>query len=165
MTMSDVPWIAEAKRHIGVAEIPGAQTSGAIAGWLHALRAWWNDDETPWCGVFVAYVFRILGIAIPKHWMRARAWLDWGEPLPAPQYGCVVIFERPGGGGHVGFVVGLTPKGRVMVLGGNQGNRVSIAPFNPARALGYRMPPGAPLGRIPMPIIAADDEVLSSNES
>lgn len=161
--INDVPWVSEARRHIGVAEIPGPKTSGVITGWLRRLGAWWTDDETPWCGVFVAACFEVVGISRPKNWMRAKAWLEWGEAIPAPVYGCVVIFTRDGGG-HVGFVVGITPTGRLMVLGGNQKNRVSIAPFDPGRAVGYRIPPGAPLHRLPMPVIAADAEILSSNE-
>ena len=53
-------------------------------------------------------------------------------PLQAPTVGCVVVFEREGGG-HVGLVVGADTKGRLLVLGGNQGDAVSIAPFDRSR--------------------------------
>ena len=32
-------WIVEARRHIGVREIPGKETAPVIAGWLRKLRA------------------------------------------------------------------------------------------------------------------------------
>lgn len=141
------PWLRWALQHIGATEIPGPQHSSLIQGWLLKLGAWWSDDETPWCGVFVAASFQAVGGQLPKHWMRARAWLDWGEPLYEPRYGCVVVFSRDGGG-HVGFVVGKDSAGRLQVLGGNQGNKVSIAPFDRGRVLGYRWPLDA-VGEIP----------------
>ena len=124
--MNEPSWLIEARRNLGIAEVTGPKTSPVIASWLHKLRAWWQDDETPWCGVFVAACFDTVGCALPKNWMRAKAWLDWGQVLSSPELGCVVVFERPGGG-HVGFVVGRTPEGSLLVLGGNQGNKVSIA--------------------------------------
>lgn len=132
------PWIHAARRYLGVREIPGPATSPVIGKWLHALRAYWTDDETPWCGALPAIVMQECGLAYPKAWYRARAWLDWGEPCSAA-LGAVAIFER-GGGGHVGFVVGKDHMSRLMILGGNQGNRVSIAPFEWGRLLGCRWP-------------------------
>jgi uncharacterized protein (TIGR02594 family) len=156
-------WLAEAERHIGLKEIPGTQHSSTISGWLSQLGAWWRDDETPWCGVFVARCFKFAGIAIPQHWYRARAWADWGYKLDAPVYGCVVVFGRDGGG-HVGFCVGYDSLGRLMILGGNQGNAVSIAPFDRSRVIAYRWPPGTPLRLNPIPLIRTD-AASSRNEA
>jgi hypothetical protein len=50
-----------------------------------------------------------------------------------------VTFTREGGG-HVGFIVGTDARGNLMVLGGNQSNAVSIAPFAKSRATGYYWP-------------------------
>lgn len=137
-------YLTEARKHIGVAEIPGARHNATIQSWLRSLRAWWDDDETPWCGVFVAHCVRAANMPLPKNWMRARAWLEWGNKLDSPRLGCVVVFSR-NGGGHVGFVVGRDNAGRLLVLGGNQGNRVSIAPFDLSRVVGYRAPVGVTL--------------------
>lgn len=153
--MTDTPWLAIASRYVGLAEIPGRDHAPTITRWLTNLKAWWRDDETPWCGTFVAHCLKESGCAIPKHWYRAKAYLDCGEPC-GPVIGAVVIYERAGGG-HVGFVVGIDQSGRIMTLGGNQGNRVSIAPFDSTRVLGYRWPTGtAPL--------VADLPVLNSTE-
>lgn len=135
----DPPWLDIARRYIGLTEIPGKQHQPVILRWLRELRAWWAEDETPWCGTFTAAVMREAGVELPRHWYRARAWLDWGVPLMDPAPGCVVVYER-GGGGHVGLVVGRDPAGRWLTLGGNQGNRVSVAPFDPQRVLGFRWP-------------------------
>lgn len=151
--MNEPSWIIVARRLLGTTEIPGARHNQTIIGWLDNLKAWWRDDETPWCGVFVAECMRQAGYSPPKHWMRARAWADWGIPIPAPAYGCVAVFARTGGGGHVGFVVGVDTAGRLMVLGGNQGNKVSIAPFNTDRVIAYRMP-GVGRPAVKMPIYA-----------
>lgn len=138
-SVGEPPWLVVARQHIGLAEIPGKEHSPVITGWLTTLKAWWRDDETPWCGVFVAACMREAGMELPKHWYRAKGWLDWGHELPAPRIGCVVVYERKGGG-HVGFVVGRDANGRILTLGGNQGNRVSVAPFDMSRVIGYRWP-------------------------
>lgn len=135
----DLPWIVEGKKFLGLAEIPGASHNKTIQGWLRELRAWWDDDETPWCGVFVAHCAQATGLAMPKDWMRAKEWGNVGIQLTAPAVGCIVTFTRQGGG-HVGFVVGKDQKGNLMVLGGNQGNKVSIAPFSTGRVSQYRFP-------------------------
>lgn len=161
----DPLWLLEARRHHGVAEVPGPKNSPVIQSWLHKLRAWWVDDETPWCGVFVAACMDTVGIKLPKLWMRAKSWAEWGTRLSAPVPGCVVVLERQGGG-HVGFVVGRSAKGDLMVLGGNQGNRVSIAPFERSRVVAYVWPPGVPLpAHTALLVMDASGLQLSVNEA
>lgn len=138
--MSEPAWLTIARSYIGLAEIPGKETNPTIRNWLIRLGAWWRDDETPWCGTFVGAVMQEAGLPIPKHYYRARAWLEWGTVLTSPAVGCVVVFDRRGGG-HVGLVVGRSGAfDDLLVLGGNQGNRVSIAAFPRGRVLGYRWP-------------------------
>jgi len=141
--MIDPTWVEVARRSIGVRELAGAPTAPVIAGWLQKLGAWWKDDETPWCGTACAAWLTEAGLTPPKTWYRARDWAAWGDALPAPMLGAIVVFERVGGG-HVGIVVGIDVAGRLMVLGGNQGDRVCIAPFDRGRAVAFRWPPGAP---------------------
>lgn len=137
------PWMREAFRHEGLREVPGKAHSPVIVGWLTSLKAWWRDDETPWCGVFVAHCMREAGQSLPKHWYRAKGWLDWGLEV-GPVHGAVVVFERQGGG-HVGLLVGKDPADNLLVLGGNQGNQVNVRTFVPDRVLGYRWPAAWPL--------------------
>lgn len=134
-------WLRTAWMYIGVKEWAGPRHNNVILKWLDQLGAWWRDDETPWCGVFVAIVFKNHRIAIPKLYMRAKAWLDWGCSVQVPFLGCIAIIERKGGG-HVFFVVGETPEGDLIGLGGNQGNMVTLATFPRSRVIGYRMPSG-----------------------
>lgn len=138
------PWLTAARGYLGTREIPGARTAPIIERWLIRLRAWWQDDETPWCGVACAAFMQEGGIGIlPTHWYRAKNWLNWGEELAGPALGAVVVFGREGGG-HVAIVSGRSTDGRLMCIGGNQGNAVSEAPFDWSRVLGYRWPAPAP---------------------
>ncbi len=156
-------WLQYARKFLDLREIPGSEDNPVIVDWLIKLRAWWRDDDTPWCGVYVAHCFAAFGLAIPVHWYRAKGWLDWGRIVDFPAVGSVVVFERKGGG-HVGFVVGRDADGHLMVLGGNQGNKVSIAPFDLERVLGYRWPPDKIFIATPtLPLLNSNGQ-LSSNE-
>jgi uncharacterized protein (TIGR02594 family) len=136
----DMPWIVAGKKYVGLREIPGPRHDSTIVMWLKKLNAWWTDDETPWCGVFVAHCMQSCNLKTPKYWMRAKDWNEgWGVKLKNPIVGCVVVFERKGGG-HVGFVLGETSDDRLVVLGGNQSNMVNIAKFDKSRVVGYYWP-------------------------
>lgn len=145
--MKELPWLAEARKHIGLKEIPGAKHNPVIQSWLKemgsfpgAAKSWYSDDETPWCGLFVGYCLGKAGRAVIKDWYRAKAWAAAGlTKLPDPAYGSIGFKSRQGGG-HVFFVVGKDAKGRILGLGGNQGNTISIVPFNPADIDGYFWP-------------------------
>ncbi|HFB2476084.1 TPA: TIGR02594 family protein [Neisseria gonorrhoeae] len=145
--MTELPWIAEARRHIGLKEIPGAKHNPTIVQWLKetggfpgAAKSWYFEDETPWCGLFVGYCLGKAGRTVIRDWYRAKAWAMSGlTKLEAPAYGCIAVKPRRGGG-HVFFVVGKDAEGRILGLGGNQGNMVSIIPFDPADIDGYFWP-------------------------
>lgn len=135
----ELAWIKEARKYIGLKEIPGKTHNTTILSWLRELKAWWDEDETPWCGTFVGAMLKKSGRHVIGEWFRARSWSSAGTKLERPAYGCIVVFSREGGG-HVGFVVGEDEKGNLMVLGGNQGNKVSIAAFPRSRVLAYVWP-------------------------
>lgn len=130
--MSQLPelkWIAEARKHVGLKEIKGSRHNPIILSWLKKLKAWWNDDESAWCGTFVAYCLDMAGVPIPKHWYRALDYLSYGTRLVKPAYGCVAVKARQGGG-HVCFVVGQTKEGKLVCLGGNQNDMVCYALYD-----------------------------------
>lgn len=147
-------WLSEARRWLGMKEIPGPKHNTTIQSWLKQLGAWWTDDETPWCGVFVAHCMRATGHKLPKHWYRAKGWLDWGTAIKKPVVGCVVVLEREGGG-HVFIATAIDNKGRIVGIGGNQGNQVSIAAFDAHRIVGYRWPAEVPVGQTPLSVASA----------
>lgn len=67
----------------------------------------------------------------------ARSWATYGASCK-PHPGCIVVLTRTGGG-HVGFYVRETEK-YVYILGGNQGNKVSVAAYDKSRIIAYRLP-------------------------
>jgi uncharacterized protein (TIGR02594 family) len=141
--MQEPSWLSEARRDLGQRETLGPNDSPWIRRMLERLGAKWLLGQ-PWCGGAVAEWMQACAVDIPKHWYRARAWADWGQHLERPAHGCVVVFERQGGG-HVGLVVGEDLSGRLLVLGGNQGDAVNVRAFPRARVLAYRWPPGRDL--------------------
>lgn len=132
MSEPELDWIKEARKHLGLKEIGGAKHHPTIVEWVKNLGGWWQDDETAWCGVFIAHCLKSVGVKYPKHWYRALAYADESiaTKLDKPAYGCVAVKQRKGGG-HVCFIVGRDEKtGKLLCLGGNQSNAVNIALYN-----------------------------------
>lgn len=141
-------WLKFARTQIGVREIVGPRHSPTIMGWIKRLGSKVlgvapKDDETPWCGTFMAEVMTECGITPPKIAIRASSWMSFGVWLLTPTSGAVLVFQRPGGG-HVGLYVG-EDSANYHVLGGNQGNAVSITRIAKARCTAIRWPAGVPL--------------------
>lgn len=137
----DLPWILEARKHIGVLEdISKSKHHPKILEWLSEMgtfngeaKPWWNNDEVPWCGLAVGICLGRTNRYVVKEWYRANAWASPHlTKLSKPAYGCIIVMNRTGGG-HTGFVVGIDQYGNLMVWGGNQSNRVSIIPFSQDR--------------------------------
>jgi uncharacterized protein (TIGR02594 family) len=116
-------------------------------------------DETAWCGAFVAWCLQQAGVTSNdfingKYLAGAKMWLHVGENLNEPVPGCVtVVYNAKASsattatGWHVGLYVSGDKSG-VMLLGGNQGNKVCVAPFLRAKGWsveGYRWPSGMTL--------------------
>jgi uncharacterized protein (TIGR02594 family) len=99
----------------------------------------------PWCGLFVAACVDEAGIKPAPIAVRASAWATWGSPLLPKELavGAVLVFQRPGGG-HVGFYVGEDATA-YHVLGGNQGDAVTIARVAKSRCVARRWPLGVKL--------------------
>lgn len=130
---NELAWVAEARKHIGLKEIKGSKHNPTIMSWIANLGGWFKDDETPWCGTFVAECLRASGRTYPKHWYRALAYASYGTKLPKAAYGCLGVMSRTGGG-HVTFIVGETEDGRYLVgLGGNQSDAVNLMKFDKSR--------------------------------
>lgn len=166
-------WLITAEDYLGLREIHGPHHAEEIVEWWQDVGApWFTDDETPWCGAFVGGVLHEAGFPVAEEAPRARAWLRYGQHVHGPAVGAIVVFWRghpESANGHVGFVAGRDEAGRLMVLGGNQGDRVSIAPFTRSRVLGYRWPPGVPkpadVGMAHLPVIDSNGEPSSTDES
>jgi uncharacterized protein (TIGR02594 family) len=140
-------WLQIAMREIGTREILGLGMNPRIAEYYTSTDLGKvNDDAVPWCSAFANWCMREAGIKGSGK-ANARSWVYWGVPLLEPKLGCVVVFERPPNpaSGHVAFYCGRVSKKTgddLLVLGGNQGNQVRVAPYAAARVLkgGYRWP-------------------------
>jgi len=136
--MKDPKYLALARTHIGLKELTGNNDHPLILNWWQKFNCTWIYKKA-WCGLFLAHCLHAFNHPIPKTFYRAKSFLDWGVKIDRPCVGCIVIFDRKGGG-HVGFPVGKDNLGRLLVLGANQGNAVNIMPFELNRVLGYRVP-------------------------
>jgi len=138
-------WYAVAVKELGVHEQPGADNNKRVQEYFAATSLGpHTPDSVPWCSAFVNWCFNQCEI-VGTDSAAARSWLAWGVPLLRPRVGCVIIFSRPLGGpasGHVGFLarVPTATAANVDVLGGNQGDRVCVAPYPTSRILGWRWP-------------------------
>lgn len=107
-----------------------------------------DPKTTAWCAAFVNSSLSQAGIKGTGSNM-ARSFMGWGEGVKEPAKGDLAVFSRgnPNGPyGHVGFFDSYTPDGKIKVLGGNQGNAVSYASYDPGSLIGFRRPVNAPGG-------------------
>lgn len=139
------PWLKTAAAYLGEKEIKGPHHNPKIVAlWKDGKAGAFKDDETPWCAAFVSAVLEKSDIVSARTgW--ARGYSKWGDKLHGPAIGAVAVLSRGPKFGHVGFVVGRTKEGLLLLLGGNQGDTVSIAAFDPSRVLSYRWPKGVPM--------------------
>jgi uncharacterized protein (TIGR02594 family) len=143
--------IATALPLLGVTEVVGRGSNKTIIAWRDELNAasgvkanaakieGYSDDDIPWCGLFAAIVTFRAGKMVVTNPLWARNWAKFGVATKTAGLGDVLVFERPGGGGHVGFYIAETAT-QYLVLGGNQGNRVSIVPIDKSRCIAIRRP-------------------------
>ncbi len=138
-----------AERFIGIKELPGDEDSPFVMSMLRLDNSWPQHDEVPWCSGFANYVAWILRLPRSKSLM-ARSWLQVGMPVEledaVPGFD-ICIFKRGSGKqpgatvinapGHVAFYAGQSST-KIYVLGGNQNDQVSVAPYPKSRLLGIR---------------------------
>lgn len=133
--------LLQALSFYGTSEISGSQNNPIILGWAKELN-WSNvyvNDEVPWCGLFISYCAKLAEWPWPGAGFRAAEWAKWGNPADVPMLGDVLVFKRTGGG-HVGLYVG-EDNDCFHVLGGNQGDKVSIVRVAKARCVAARRAP------------------------
>ena len=139
-----------ATRFAGVGELRGGEEHPLIQWWLSLCSGFGlhTPDETPWCSAFVNGICWELRLARSKL-ANARSWLDIGTVVQLADavvgYDVVVLsrgsvlaaVDDRHAPGHVGFYAGREGTG-VVVLAGNQGDKVSLQTFPAERILGIR---------------------------
>jgi len=133
--------MAVAQQELGVRTYSEGSSNPRITEYHEGTNIAGYDDKAAWCSSFLDWVFR------KSHYpgtgsALARSWLDWGEPLEQPRYGCVVVLEREepdGWQGHVGLFLKIENE-RIYLLGGNQLDEVRKHDYPQSSVLGYRWP-------------------------
>lgn len=150
-----------ATSQLGIKEIEGSEDNPTIVSYAKQSGFdWVNDDETPWCSIFVNWVAMKAGLKRSKL-ANARSWMDVGTPTADPEPGDVVVFWRDSPEswqGHVGFFMGFSKDlSRIYCLGGNQGNQVSISAMKADTVLGFRKLQSSQILNLPDGILKKGD--------
>ncbi len=139
-------WLNSGLGEIGVHEIKGGTHNKRVIEYMNATKwgTWVHDDETPWCAGFVGWCVVKAGLKemVPPYSLGAKSWLKFGVSAGKPVLGAIAVKSRRGGG-HVGFVVGESRGGKYLyILGGNQGDKVSVRKYLRSVWLDFRVPAG-----------------------
>jgi uncharacterized protein (TIGR02594 family) len=167
-----IPWYETAKKYMGLKEIRGRKSNSTIINWAKALgrsvSSIYNNDDIPWCGLFVAACLNENGI---KHGLDnplgAQQWKKFGvEVEPCP--GAIMVFWRGSPRswkGHVGFYVS-EDKYNYHILGGNQSNSVNVTKISKKRLISARWPSNYPTlhNRVKGRVYKTFDGKVSTNE-
>lgn len=155
--MSEPKWLEIARTHLGLHEGPGAADNPKVLEFYKlAGRPEIKHDDIAWCAAFVGAMLAKAGLKGTGS-LAARDYERWGQKLDKPLLGCVGVKQRAGGQtwqGHVGFVVGANAR-QIYLLGGNQGDAVSIAAFDRADFTAFRWPAGVAIPASPPPLAAS----------
>jgi len=150
-----------AMSQLGQKEISGTQDNQTIVNYAkEAGFDWVNDDETPWCSIFVSWCAYKTDLVRSRQ-ANARSWLLVGTSTNTPEPGDIVVFWRgsiEAWKGHVGIFLGYSKSTtRVYCLGGNQGNQVSISAYPSETVLGFRRLRDSKMVKLPAATLAPAD--------
>ena len=163
--------LREMRALYGTIEGSGNSNNPVILSWAKAIGLGhvYKADSIAWCGLTVAYAAAQAGWEhSPRgNALYARNWLSWGNSVPKGKemLGDVLVFSRGPTQGHVALYVGEDDTA-FHILGGNQGDAVSIKRKPKSLLLGARRCPW----RVNQPdnvrkIILAANGQLSTNEA
>ena len=132
--------LVEAAKLIGTKEVPGLDSNPTIMAWAKELNLHeiYRNDDTAWCGLFIAITLKRAGREILHQYgnLRAREWANYGVKVNKAELADILVFIRPGGG-HVGYYV-AEDKECYHVLGGNQSNMVNVIRIEKSRCTAIR---------------------------
>lgn len=140
-----MPWMTEARKHLGQKEVPGLGSNQWILSlwdsipWIWSTVSRVDDSVLPWCGAFIRFCLMSSNIKPPKHWYRARAYIDFGTKLDRPAVGAIAVIKK-GSQYHVGFVSGKNNNGDILLIGGNQSDSVKNSAFKKGSVVYYGWP-------------------------
>lgn len=133
-------WLDVAYAEHGVAEVRGGENE-RILEYFRSTTYHASEDEVPWCAAFVSWVLDQCQLDNPAT-VTARKFENYGTELPDWRPGCIGVLWRgspTATTGHVGFVIAAHGD-QVVLLGGNQGDRVDLAIYPRSQVLSFRWP-------------------------
>lgn len=144
--MSEPSWLIEARKYVGLKEIPGPRHQAQILKWWGLIGAPFRDDETPWCAAFIGGCLEQAGVRSARS-ASALAYANYGIALPGPAVGSIAVKKRYDAkgravGGHVTFPVAVDPEGNLICLGGNQNDGVRLSAYAADDFFTFRWPSG-----------------------
>ena len=137
--MSSLPWMDFAEAAIGTEEFSGSRSNPEILAWAKELNSrYYTDDSIPWCGLFMAHCFHSAGCSVKfGNFLWALDWRKFGVRSTGC-YGALGVFGR-NGGGHVALYVSEDDD-YYHILGGNQGDKVSVVRHSKSSLIEWRWP-------------------------
>ena len=138
-------WYNVALENVEEREIRGTKNNPLIEKMFEAVIGKKLPDETPWCAAFVGYCLKEAGYKTSGK-LNARSYVSYGEEVKEEDLkkGDIVVFWRGNPNswkGHVAFFVKFDGP-NVVVLGGNQKDKVCFASYRRDRILAFRRPVG-----------------------
>jgi uncharacterized protein (TIGR02594 family) len=145
MAQNNQAILEAAGAYLGLEEWPGAASNPAVEKMFKDVGHDWPDDSTPWCAAYVGSVLASLGLPHTGE-LNARSYENYGAAVSIQnaQPGDIVVFWRGSPAswqGHVAFLVRFEGD-KVIVRGGNQGNKVSDAAYPIDRIVAIRRADG-----------------------
>ena len=134
--------LLEMLSHYGLKEVSGSEHNPEIVAMFAEIGFdYIKDDETAWCSAALNYFCKRLGYERSGA-LDARSWLKMPVKVLKPSLGDIVILWRESTDswkGHVGLYISEdAERKRIYILGGNQGNMISISGYPREQLLGYR---------------------------
>lgn len=124
----------------GMQEVDGPQSNPEILNFFKELGYKVDDDSTTaWCAASLNYYLKKCGYQHTGK-LDARSFLKLPVTIIRPTIGDIAVLWREdptSWKGHVGLFVNWNEK-FIWMLGGNQGNSISIAAYPRDRVLGFR---------------------------
>lgn len=133
------PWMSEMWRRVGLHE---KRDNSALSAWLK-IGKWLGDpSKAPWCGdaIETCIVKTLPEEVVPSNPFWAQGWATFGKSV-SPMVGAIGVIRWSSTSGHVGIVADFDEKrGRILLLGGNQSDKVGLAWFSLKKFIAFRWP-------------------------
>ncbi|NDW04055.1 NlpC/P60 family protein [Jiella pacifica] len=136
--------LAEARKWIGLKEIPGPVDNEQIVKWGKAAGiTWWNNDDDAWCAVAINGWLVACGFPSTKSAL-ARSFCNYGKRITVPVPGAIGVIPRGSSPtfGHVFLIEKVHANGTVTAINGNVSNMVKRSTYTISSILndGLRLP-------------------------